>query len=274
MQMRPAGESTFGPKPPRLVKQFENTPLTQSIVDQIIFNRDMDFSGDDQFDNSFTNLYTGSAGKASWQPPTAGKAVWDSAFVPGMPTVTAERRERGRRTYKNNPTQQSMVDQTVFGRDMDDSGDTAFDASFMKMYHNSAGCPSWVAHCRGLGHPVPVEEVPLQKQPLEVFQAKQRRQRRRRLRQAPPELPPLPDGLPKQLQALECAAAAAAAQGSRKGHEAGPAAKPVQGGSSLRVTEVAQQVSGKVAQQVNSMAALVDKWRSRKLESNDRASWK
>lgn len=249
MQMNPAGNIGLGA--PRLVKQFENTPLTQSVVDQIIFNRDMDFSGNDQFDDSFVNLYTGSAGKASWHPPPLGKAVWDPSYIPGMPTVTADRRDRGRRTYGNNPTQQSLVDQTVFNRDVDASGDSAFDESFMAMYNNSAGCPSWVSAPRGLKQPEPIQELPVQKQPVEFLSAKQKqlRARKQRARQhaAPADqLPPLPQGLPQQLEASDV-------QGSARGQ-----------GRGRKMAAVAQCVSGKVAQQVSSMAALVDKWKARR----------
>eukprot|EP00933_Yihiella_yeosuensis_P028399 TRINITY_DN22209_c0_g1_i1.p1 TRINITY_DN22209_c0_g1~~TRINITY_DN22209_c0_g1_i1.p1 ORF type:complete len:164 (-),score=31.52 TRINITY_DN22209_c0_g1_i1:111-602(-) len=47
------------------------------------------------------------------------------------------------RTFDNCPMMQSTVDQVVFGRDMDLSGDTKFDDDFIQMYDGLAGLPSW-----------------------------------------------------------------------------------------------------------------------------------
>lgn len=47
------------------IKQFHNTPVMKSSVDQAVFNRDMDFSGDDIFHPEFMALYEGSAGMPS-----------------------------------------------------------------------------------------------------------------------------------------------------------------------------------------------------------------
>lgn len=48
------------------VKAFHNTPMMQSSVDQVVFNRDMDFSGDSKFDPEFMAMYAGSSGIPSW----------------------------------------------------------------------------------------------------------------------------------------------------------------------------------------------------------------
>lgn len=48
------------------VRTYHNTPMMQSSVDQAVFNRDMDFSGDSKFDQNFMALYKGCAGMSSW----------------------------------------------------------------------------------------------------------------------------------------------------------------------------------------------------------------
>lgn len=48
------------------VKSFHNTPMMQSSVDQAVFNRDMDFSGDTKFDEDFMQMYADAAGMPSW----------------------------------------------------------------------------------------------------------------------------------------------------------------------------------------------------------------
>lgn len=47
-------------------KKFTNTPMMQSTVDQVVFNRDMDFSGDTKFDPEFMATFEGMAGIPSW----------------------------------------------------------------------------------------------------------------------------------------------------------------------------------------------------------------
>merc|ERR1712183_451884 len=82
------------------------------------FGRDMDNSGEDQFDDEFMCMFNGAAGASS------GKL---------------ENKPKGLHPFPNAPTMQSIVDQVVFGRDMDYSGETQFDQDFMKMYEGSAG---------------------------------------------------------------------------------------------------------------------------------------
>lgn len=50
----------------RGVRKYQNTPMMQSTVDQVVFNRDMDFSGEDKFDEEFTSMFIGMAGQPSW----------------------------------------------------------------------------------------------------------------------------------------------------------------------------------------------------------------
>lgn len=99
-------------------RMYPDAPGTQSIVDQVVFGRDMDFSGEEQFDESFMQMYSGGAGVRSGQ---------------------LEERARGYRRYPSAPNMQSIVDQIVFGRDMDFSGDDQYDEEFLEMFVGSAG---------------------------------------------------------------------------------------------------------------------------------------
>lgn len=97
---------------------YPDAPGTQSIVDQVVFGRDMDFSGEEQYDESFMQMYAGGAGVRSGQ---------------------LEDRDRGYRRYPSAPNMQSIVDQIVFNRDMDFSGDDQYDEEFLDMFAGSAG---------------------------------------------------------------------------------------------------------------------------------------
>merc|ERR1712228_180441 len=101
----------------------------------------MDASGDAQVDEDYTGMFVGSAGRPSWELQPSGKPIVQDTKVPGMRDEHASR--QGRRLFHNTPTTQSIVDQVVFGRDMDQSGDTAFDNEFLGIYGDSAGRPSW-----------------------------------------------------------------------------------------------------------------------------------
>merc|ERR1719263_1515358 len=96
--------------------------MMQSIVDQVVFGRDMDASGEDQFDEEFSGMYSG-AGLSSHE--LAQKAT-----------------QVGIKPFPNIPTMQSIVDQVVFGRDMDCSGEEQFDEEFYSMYKGAAGRPT------------------------------------------------------------------------------------------------------------------------------------
>ncbi|CAE8592301.1 unnamed protein product, partial [Polarella glacialis] len=114
-------------------KTFPNAPNMKSMVDEayswqlrplgplkIVFGVDIDFSGEDQFDEEFMHLYGRAAGISS----------------------TEMSRARGLRTYDSAPGQQSIVDQVVFGRDMDFSRENQHDEDFLSMYTDRAGKPS------------------------------------------------------------------------------------------------------------------------------------
>merc|ERR1719253_195870 len=42
---------------PSKVRTFDNIPMMQSSVDQVVFNRDMDMSGDTKFDKEFISQF-------------------------------------------------------------------------------------------------------------------------------------------------------------------------------------------------------------------------
>mmetsp|Transcript_95014 Transcript_95014/g.174149 ORF Transcript_95014/g.174149 Transcript_95014/m.174149 type:complete len:180 (-) Transcript_95014:101-640(-) len=119
-----AGRTILAPTPRQATprregkKCYPNAPTLQSIVDQIVFGRDMDMSGEDQFDEEFMCMFKGACGAQSG---------------------VLENRVQAKRTYENAPNQQSIVDQLVFNRDMDFSGETQYDEEFLHMYDGAAG---------------------------------------------------------------------------------------------------------------------------------------
>merc|ERR1712232_524572 len=97
---------------------YPSAPTRQSVVDNVVFGRDMDNSGEEQFDDEFMCMFKGGAGATSG---------------------VVENHPKGLRPFPNAPTMQSVVDSVVFGRDMDGSGETQFDGDFLKMYEGAAG---------------------------------------------------------------------------------------------------------------------------------------
>jgi hypothetical protein len=156
----------------RCKRQFENSPLQQSIVDQVVFGRDMDNSGETQFDEEFLSMFEGSAGLSSAARlirPEGVRLYTPNAWpdFPGKEEVlkpssaSSVERPKGRRNFHNAPNQQSIVDQVVFGRDMDMSGDSAFDEDFNAMFVGCAGRPCWnVGPASNKGRPKTVDWPP------------------------------------------------------------------------------------------------------------------
>lgn len=61
----------------RTVRLYENAPMQQSLVDTVVFGRDVDFSGETQFDGDFIDkLFTGAAGKGSWELTPEDRGLW------------------------------------------------------------------------------------------------------------------------------------------------------------------------------------------------------
>jgi len=108
-------------------RYYHDTPFQQSVVDQVVFNRNMDFSGDNQFDATFTQMYKGRHGVKS--------LITDVAH-------SGEVEDTKRRHYANVPAKQSIVDQVVFGHDIDFSGESQYDHEFMQLFDGRFGKPS------------------------------------------------------------------------------------------------------------------------------------
>merc|ERR1719491_287870 len=102
---------------------YPNTPLLQSIVGQVVFSHNMDSSAEDQQDDKITCMSQGGAGLSSQE--LARMAL-----------------QQGIRPFPNVPTMKSVVDQVVFGRDMDCSGEEQFDEDYQCMYRGAAGRPA------------------------------------------------------------------------------------------------------------------------------------
>mmetsp|Transcript_125201 Transcript_125201/g.389757 ORF Transcript_125201/g.389757 Transcript_125201/m.389757 type:complete len:159 (-) Transcript_125201:157-633(-) len=66
--VEPSGLASAGAVRPRYnkLKTFTGSPMMQSTVDQVVFNRDMDFSGETKFDEEFVRMFDSCAGKPSW----------------------------------------------------------------------------------------------------------------------------------------------------------------------------------------------------------------
>jgi hypothetical protein len=141
----------------RSVRAYPNAPQQQSVVDSVVFGQDMDFSGEDKFDEEYTCLFNGCAGRASWdgctcdvadlryeQEPKKNSQIDEGAVQDVRP------RRQGKMLVPAAPAQKSIVDTVVYNRDMDQSGDTQFHVAYLDMFHGSAGRPSMKESSRGL----------------------------------------------------------------------------------------------------------------------------
>jgi len=147
----------------RSVRSFPSAPNQQSVVDQIVFGQDMDFSGEEKFDQGYLCLFNGCAGRASWDGCTGDVAECRFEEEPKKSRRAVEGseqevkpRRQGKMLVPDAPAQKSVVDTVVFDRDMDNSGDAQFQAAYLGMFHGSAGKPSHFLSPRGLKRvPVP-----------------------------------------------------------------------------------------------------------------------
>lgn len=148
----------------RSVRAYPSAPNQQSVVDQVVFGQDMDFSGEEKFDEGYLCLFNGCAGRASWDGCTGdaadlrfeelGTKLSNSAVDATTPEVKPRR--QGKMLVPDAPAQKSIVDTVVFGRDMDNTGDAQFQSAYLDMFHESAGKPSHFVSPRGLRKcPVP-----------------------------------------------------------------------------------------------------------------------
>lgn len=138
------------------VKLFPFTPQSKSIVDQVVFNRDIDNSGEDLFsDPQFLQLFQDSAGRPSWKEQSAGKQMKPKHSGDAWGTPDNTKRDappRGRRKFHSMPLASSVVDTVVFGRDIDQSGGELERFRETAMIHKgAAGSPSWVSRSQGIG---------------------------------------------------------------------------------------------------------------------------
>jgi len=128
--------------PPCGLRTYPRAPIALSLVDSVVFGRDIDNSGDSYFDEGFKDLFRNSAGSASWEQSEQGRMV-------------------GKRTYGNCPGQQSLIGKVAFpdagaagGTGAGHQPSAALAAAgcaegsvagedFSGMFPDSAGMPSW-----------------------------------------------------------------------------------------------------------------------------------
>eukprot|EP00929_Paragymnodinium_shiwhaense_P068948 TRINITY_DN34778_c0_g1_i2.p1 TRINITY_DN34778_c0_g1~~TRINITY_DN34778_c0_g1_i2.p1 ORF type:complete len:281 (+),score=67.89 TRINITY_DN34778_c0_g1_i2:77-919(+) len=103
---------------PRGTKLCPSAPTMQSLVDQVVFGRDMDNSGETVIDAEYLESYDGAA---------------------GLPSGVLEAKPHGPKAFPSAPAMQSIVDQVVFGRDMDFSGEDQYDEEFLQAFGGAAG---------------------------------------------------------------------------------------------------------------------------------------
>eukprot|EP00931_Biecheleriopsis_adriatica_P055251 TRINITY_DN32611_c0_g1_i1.p1 TRINITY_DN32611_c0_g1~~TRINITY_DN32611_c0_g1_i1.p1 ORF type:complete len:347 (-),score=46.19 TRINITY_DN32611_c0_g1_i1:281-1195(-) len=139
------------------VRLYPFVPHSKSVVDQVVFGHDIDESGENQFeDPHFLDLFQDRAGRASWKSqlqskqmgPKEDKQVWgppkDERSAPILPP--------GRRKFHGSPLASSVVDDIVFGHDIDQSGnDEERFESMLCMHTGAAGAPSWIKRPEGIG---------------------------------------------------------------------------------------------------------------------------
>lgn len=135
-------------KRPVHVRLYPHAPMQQSIVDQVVFGRDMDYSGEDQFDEEFLQMFNGCAGRGSWDTVNE-EEVPTSKDTQALPAATAQppQRRRGKHKMTAAPGAHSIIDKVVFGNDT--CADELHE-EFWIAYQGLAGRPSWKETERGL----------------------------------------------------------------------------------------------------------------------------
>merc|ERR1711862_440405 len=128
MGMAPAGGRL--PFRVRTTRMFPTCPTQQSVVDQVVFGRDMDNSGEEKFDGGYVSMFSNCAGIPSWESVAEDAALMRFSMASDAGTESSPRR-MGRTLITDAPGQRSLVDQVVFNRDLDNSGDTAFVGGFL-----------------------------------------------------------------------------------------------------------------------------------------------
>jgi len=131
------------------MRLFPHAPNQQSIIDSVVFGRDIDQSGEEQFDEEFIVMFNGCAGKPSWEAvdfherPTVQDRT-DAAAA----STNLMHRARGKHKLAGVPASQSAVDKVVFGRE---TVEDEFHKEFWDAYDRDvAGRPSWKQETRAL----------------------------------------------------------------------------------------------------------------------------
>jgi len=125
---RPGAQDEMPIEPPRQkgIRIYKDSPLQNSVVDQVVFGRDMDFSGAKQFSDGFMDMYKDSHGVKSVHTDIS---------------KTTEVSKTGIRTYASKPETRSVVHKIIEGHDLGE-GDEQFDEHFLEMYDGAAGMPT------------------------------------------------------------------------------------------------------------------------------------
>eukprot|EP00435_Cladocopium_sp_Y103_P057296 s1719_g19.t1 len=123
----------------------------KSVVDQVVFNHNLDDNNDDKADTQhFQAMFQDSAGRPSWKDQLRCKQLaprksgdpWgpieDPRTMPIVPEPLLRRKFSG-------PVSKSVVDDILFGRDLDGSGTERERFYAMEVLHTgAAGTPSWL----------------------------------------------------------------------------------------------------------------------------------
>lgn len=145
---RPGAQDEMPPESPRQkgIRIYKDSPFQNSVVDEVVFGRDMDFSGGNQFSDEFMSMYKDRHGVKSVHTDLNATNV---VANPGM------------RHYPSKPEQQSVVHKIVFGRECDGyAGAKPYGDEYLSMYDGAAGKPS-VAKGYVSDTPVPQGRKPL-----------------------------------------------------------------------------------------------------------------
>jgi len=123
--LRPLGSTDDLPAPSGL-RTYPRAPIALSLVDSVVFGRDIDNSGDSYFSEDFCAMFQNRAGQASWN---------------------AADLSQGLRTYSHGHSDSGLIQQVVFGHGQDrpPGQPPPIDERVRSMFSDCAGRPSWAA---------------------------------------------------------------------------------------------------------------------------------
>lgn len=131
---RPGPQDEMPPESPRPkgVRIYKDSPFQNSVVDMVVFGRDMDFSGVKQFNDDFMDMYKDRFGIASTH--TDVKNDMGKVAKPGI------------RHYGAKPEHKSVVREIIEGKEACMNGSTGgniqWKDEFPEMFEGAAGKPS------------------------------------------------------------------------------------------------------------------------------------